>query len=71
MVFAFLQLGTGNKAPQPLEIAGHTTAVEAGHFDLNNLAVLFHGLNPLPALAERQGPGTDGDHPIGVLLAGD
>ena len=71
MVFAFLQLGTGNKAPQPFQITGHTTAVEARHFHLNNLAVLLHGLNPLPALAERQGPGADGDHAIGVLLAGD
>ena len=70
MLLAVLQLGAGDEAPQALQITGHATTVEAIDLDLNHLAVLFLLAQLVPALAQGQGPGADGDHAVGVLFPG-
>ena len=71
MVLAFVQLGAGDEAAQPLQIAGDAATVEAAHLDLHNLALLLQLPHLLPAVAQGEGTGADGHHAIGVLLPGD
>ena len=71
MVFAVLQLGTGNEAPQALQVTGNAPAVEAAHLHLHHLAVFLQLAHFFPGLAQGQGPGAHGHHAIGVLFPGD
>ena len=70
VIFTVLELGAGNEAPQPFEIAGDTAAVEAIDDDLNHFSLFLHLLDPIPAFAQLQGATADRDHSISVLLTG-